>query len=141
MNVKCVSNLITVFPPGGGHYYPRVLSITVGNVYEVIENDTDNYYYVIRHDHGSMQSSFPTYLFVPTTEPVTPNPEREKEIADELLKNKTEIERRDKALKDQSITDAMDGYYCPEKLRARETARKNLLSALSDTFVQGISYL
>lgn len=135
MNVKCVSTKCYVFPPGGGNYSSDLMYyFTIGHVYEVLETNSTHYY--LLHDHGDSKSWCPTYMFVPTNDPVTPNPNRQKEVKENLsqyLKDKEEQALRD-------IANSLDEYYAPKKAIKRREHMEKTLKIIQDTFVQGIPY-
>lgn len=137
--VKCKSDFVTVFPPGGGNYPRRIPEVTVGNVYEVVSvKRCDNY--EILPDKGLRTIELPTYMFSPTTEPVTVNRDREKEEkARQDGNEKDRLERLERGRK-QRISDSMDQFYDPDNFRKKTESHLRVVRALSNIFVQGISY-
>ena len=140
MNVKCTSTTVTVFPPSGGNY-PRSVAeyITKGNVYEV-DGSFHDQYFRIQHDHGDGWSEMPTYLFEATDEPVTVNPNRQKEIEDAAEKQRELIADQQESLRRQQIADEMDRFYDPDGFRRTQQQRARRRSAISNRFVGGLPY-
>jgi hypothetical protein len=135
MNLKCVSTYIYYINAPGGWDCDY---ITVGNVYEIISERSGNY--EILHDHGNKTSEFPPYLFDPTEEPVTINPNREKEVQEATEKQKQLSKEREETQRQESIRDAMEKYYVPDAYYKRKSREERFRSAISEIFVQGISY-
>jgi len=128
MNLKCISTLITIYAPGMGTYQSNIsYLITKGNVYPPATDNREGYYTI----NGQQ---FPTYLFELTTDPITPVP-----VVDTDRDRKLIAERAEE-IRSQSVRDAMDQYYNPEKFYARQRRKQDTINAISQHFVQGIPY-
>lgn len=140
INVKCISTSVTVFSPGGGHY-ERSLSeyITIGNVYETT-GVFGQQYFRIQHDHGRGSSEIPTYCFEATDEPVTINPNREREIQEQTNEARKQLKEQNLKREQQRISDNMERYYNPDGFRKIQAARARRRQIISDTFVGGLLY-
>lgn len=138
--VKCKFDFTWVFPYSGGHR-KRSLSkyITTGNVYEVVDIIRDGYYIIIP-DHGTQTEELPNENFGLTTEPVTINLQRQQEETTKIVEAQKRITELENERASQAITDAMDQYYCPDRYRARQLAKKRKVAVLQQIFVGGLSY-
>ncbi len=141
MNVKCESDFVTIFPPGGGHYESPIKEVTKGSVYE-IEGEFEQYadYYRIIPDHGTDSMQLPSYMFTPTEEPVTVNPNREQEQQERIESGAAHIREINKEKDAQRIKDNMDHYYDPAGFRKTQENRRRVSNALAQVFVGGLSY-
>ena len=139
MNVKCRSDFVTVFPPGRGHYQRTIEEVTLGNVYEVIEIVRSDYYEILP-DKGTRTMELPSYMFIPTDEEVTPNPDREIQAKTEQEKNQQFIDDHKEQKRAQGIKDSMDRYYDPRGFQKRQCHRKIISRALSEHLVGGLPF-
>lgn len=139
MNIKCISTDITVF--GSGLSYKSSVSdlITIGNVYETDGSFGDRYF-KITCDYGKMISEFPTYIFEKTNEPVTENPNRDKEQQTLFDEQKKLIEERQQRQFQQLISDNMERFYNPENFQKIQEKRSKNRETLSKIFVGGLPY-
>jgi len=138
IRVKCVSTIISI--TGCGYSYESSVReyIAVGHVYEaeVVRSD----HYRILHDHGGISSEFPAYCFQVTDEPVTINPNRQKEIDVELERSRKMIEEQQRVTDAQRVTDNMDRYYNPTEFYAKQQIKAARTTVLQQCFVGGLSY-
>ncbi len=137
MNLKCTSKIVYIEYPG--HGTRTIDKITVGNVYQLVSESRQQYVNIIP-DHGTRTIELPRYLFEETDEAVTANPLREEEDRKSRERETERLRALEKERQDSSIREAMDQYYNPSGYRRRKEAEERTRSALSEIFVQGISY-
>ncbi len=137
--VKCRSDKVTVFPVTGGHYQQRIEEVTIGNVYEVIRVVRDDYYEILP-DEGFQTKVLPDYMFESTNEPVTINPDREKNEKKRQERLEKERKEREAQRIREEIQDRALAYYNPVAWYKKQKAKKRLSDALSQIFTSGLPY-
>jgi len=138
-NFKCRDNTVMVFVAGGADFERTIEEITVGNVYEYEGSKYDQYYEILP-DHGTRTIKVPNYCFLPTDEPVTPNPNREQEQREVDEAAQKQVDETIKEREQQRINDNMERYYNPDRFYKKQARRKRFTNAISEVFVQGMPY-